>query len=124
MFNRSKNTNKYHNYIIVSEKDTGAKQVQFSQQKLLTIASLAIIVLSLVLFLSVDALTNFLYKNKINDLKDSWYDKTTWHLYFWLHVILNKEEIFPQLKILSVANMLGEAIWRIHEESSVSSMFR
>ena len=31
---------------------------------------------------------------------------------------------FPQLKVLSVANMLGEAIWRIHEESSVSSMFR
>ncbi len=31
---------------------------------------------------------------------------------------------FPQLRVLSVANMLGEAIWRIHEESSVSSMFR
>ena len=31
---------------------------------------------------------------------------------------------FPQLNVLSVANMLGEAIWRIHEESSVSSMFR
>jgi ribose-phosphate pyrophosphokinase len=31
---------------------------------------------------------------------------------------------FPQLQVLSVANMLGEAIWRIHEESSVSSMFR
>ncbi|MFM7190884.1 MAG: ribose-phosphate diphosphokinase, partial [Microcystaceae cyanobacterium] len=31
---------------------------------------------------------------------------------------------FPQLTILSVANLLGEAIWRIHEESSVSSMFR
>ena len=30
----------------------------------------------------------------------------------------------PQLKVLSAANMLGEAIWRIHEESSVSSMFR
>ena len=26
---------------------------------------------------------------------------------------------FPQLKVLSVANMLGEAIWRIHKESSV-----
>jgi ribose-phosphate pyrophosphokinase len=26
--------------------------------------------------------------------------------------------------VLSVANMLGEAIWRIHQESSVSSMFR
>ncbi len=31
---------------------------------------------------------------------------------------------FPQLKILSVANLLGETIWRIHEDSSVSSMFR
>ena len=31
---------------------------------------------------------------------------------------------FDQLVILSVANLLGEAIWRIHEESSVSNMFR
>jgi ribose-phosphate pyrophosphokinase len=31
---------------------------------------------------------------------------------------------FSQLTILTVANLLGEAIWRIHEESSVSSMFR
>lgn len=31
---------------------------------------------------------------------------------------------FPQLTVLSMANLLGEAIWRIHEESSVSSMFR
>ena len=31
---------------------------------------------------------------------------------------------FAQLRVLSIANMLGEAIWRIHEESSVSSMFR
>ncbi len=35
-----------------------------------------------------------------------------------------EKQYFPQLKVLSVANMLGEAIWRIHEESSVSSMFR
>lgn len=35
-----------------------------------------------------------------------------------------QDRVFPQLKVLSVANMLGEAIWRIHEESSVSSMFR
>jgi ribose-phosphate pyrophosphokinase len=34
------------------------------------------------------------------------------------------EDRFPQLQVLSVAKMLGEAIWRIHEESSVSSMFR
>ncbi|MBD2035939.1 ribose-phosphate pyrophosphokinase [Phormidium sp. FACHB-592] len=31
---------------------------------------------------------------------------------------------FPQLTILSVANLLGETIWRIHEDTSVSSMFR
>ncbi len=37
---------------------------------------------------------------------------------------VQKEQYFEQLKVLSVANMLGEAIWRIHEESSVSSMFR
>jgi len=37
---------------------------------------------------------------------------------------LGEERRFPQLQVLSVANMLGEAIWRIHEESSVSSMFR
>lgn len=31
---------------------------------------------------------------------------------------------FPQLTVLSVANLLGEAIWRVHEDNSVSSMFR
>ncbi|WP_446870478.1 MULTISPECIES: ribose-phosphate pyrophosphokinase [unclassified Phormidesmis] len=34
------------------------------------------------------------------------------------------ENRFPQLTVLSVANLLGETIWRIHEDSSVSSMFR
>jgi ribose-phosphate pyrophosphokinase len=31
---------------------------------------------------------------------------------------------FEQLKVISVASVLGETIWRIHEDSSVSSMFR
>ena len=35
-----------------------------------------------------------------------------------------EEACFPQLTVLSVANLLGEAIWRIHEDTSVSSMFR
>lgn len=30
---------------------------------------------------------------------------------------------FEQLTVLSVANVLGETIWRIHEDSSVSSLF-
>lgn len=34
------------------------------------------------------------------------------------------DSYFPQLRVLSVANLLGETIWRIHEESSVSVMFR
>jgi ribose-phosphate pyrophosphokinase len=34
------------------------------------------------------------------------------------------EKRFDQLTILSVANVIGETIWRIHEDSSVSSMFR
>ncbi len=35
-----------------------------------------------------------------------------------------EEHRFEQLTVLSVANLLGETIWRIHEDSSVSSMFR
>jgi ribose-phosphate pyrophosphokinase len=35
-----------------------------------------------------------------------------------------EEHRFPQLTILSVANVIGETIWRIHEDTSVSSLFR
>lgn len=35
-----------------------------------------------------------------------------------------EEARFKQLTVLSVANLLGETIWRVHEDSSVSSMFR
>ena len=35
-----------------------------------------------------------------------------------------ESERFDQLTVLSVANLLGETIWRIHEDNSVSSMFR
>jgi ribose-phosphate pyrophosphokinase len=34
------------------------------------------------------------------------------------------EEVIATNTLLSVANLLGETIWRIHEDSSVSSMFR
>lgn len=37
---------------------------------------------------------------------------------------VSQEKHFAQLTVLSVANLLGEAISRIHEDSSVSSMFR
>ena len=35
-----------------------------------------------------------------------------------------EDKRFPQLTILSVANLIGETIWRVHEDTSVSSMFR
>ncbi|GAB4281260.1 MAG: ribose-phosphate pyrophosphokinase [Oscillatoriaceae cyanobacterium] len=35
-----------------------------------------------------------------------------------------EDRLFPQLTVLSTANLLGETIWRVHEDSSVSSMFR
>ena len=36
---------------------------------------------------------------------------------------ISPDKQFSQLTVLSVANLLGEAIWRTHKESSVSSMF-
>ncbi|CAJ2635159.1 unnamed protein product [Trifolium pratense] len=35
-----------------------------------------------------------------------------------------EKNYFPQLTILTVANLLGETIWRIHDDSSVSSIFQ
>ncbi|MGJ3247077.1 MAG: ribose-phosphate pyrophosphokinase [Elainellaceae cyanobacterium] len=37
---------------------------------------------------------------------------------------VSEAKFFDQLTVLSVANLLGETVWRIHEDSSVSSMFR
>jgi ribose-phosphate pyrophosphokinase len=37
---------------------------------------------------------------------------------------ITPQKMFSQLTPLSVANMIGETIWRVHEDSSVSSMFR
>ena len=37
---------------------------------------------------------------------------------------VKQENYFPQLRVLSVADLLGETIWRVHEDTSVSSMFR
>eukprot|EP00898_Chlorokybus_atmophyticus_P007692 jgi/Chlat1/7924/Chrsp68S07357 len=38
-------------------------------------------------------------------------------------ISLTKDMYFPQLTVLSVANLLGETIWRVHDESSISSIF-
>ncbi|XP_031279979.1 ribose-phosphate pyrophosphokinase 1 isoform X2 [Pistacia vera] len=37
---------------------------------------------------------------------------------------LADQNYFPELTVLSVANLLGETIWRIHDDCSVSSIFQ
>lgn len=37
---------------------------------------------------------------------------------------VSEENYFPQLTVLSVANLLGETIWRVHDDCSVSSIFQ
>ncbi|KAF4388165.1 hypothetical protein F8388_001664 [Cannabis sativa] len=37
---------------------------------------------------------------------------------------VSERNYFPQLTILSVANLLGETIWRVHDDCSVSSIFQ
>ncbi|TYH40503.1 hypothetical protein ES332_D12G251500v1 [Gossypium tomentosum] len=35
-----------------------------------------------------------------------------------------EKNYFPQLTVLSVANLLGETVWRVHDDCSVSSIFQ
>ncbi|XP_062147254.1 ribose-phosphate pyrophosphokinase 1 [Alnus glutinosa] len=37
---------------------------------------------------------------------------------------VEEKNYFPQLTVLSVANLLGETIWRVHDDCSVSSIFQ
>ncbi|KAJ4825850.1 ribose-phosphate pyrophosphokinase 1 [Turnera subulata] len=37
---------------------------------------------------------------------------------------VSEKNYFPQLTVLSVANLLGETIWRVHDDCSVSSIFQ
>ncbi|XWS49218.1 hypothetical protein CRYUN_Cryun13aG0145200 [Craigia yunnanensis] len=37
---------------------------------------------------------------------------------------VSERNYFPQLTVLSVANLLGETIWRVHDDCSVSSIFQ
>ena len=76
MFYQKKNSNKYHNYILVSEKDSGIKQYHFSKKKVLGFFMLSVVVLSSAFFLSANILSNFLYKNKISNLRSNYENLT------------------------------------------------
>ena len=72
MFQSNKNTNKYHNYIIVSEKDTGVRNYHFSRKFAFTAIVISVLSISTVLFFTANALTGVMYKTKMNNLRSSY----------------------------------------------------
>ena len=77
MFYQKKNTNRYHNYILVTEKDSSIKQIHFSRKKAIIVASLSVIVLSFSIFISANFLTKILYKSKIASLRSNYSSLTS-----------------------------------------------
>ena len=72
MFRSNKNTNKYHNYIIVSEKDTGVRNYHFSRKFVFIAIGISVLSISTVLFFTANALTGVMYKTKMNNLRSSY----------------------------------------------------
>lgn len=72
MFQSNKNTNKYHNYIIVSEKDTGVRNYHFSRKFAFIAIGISVLSISTVLFFTANALTGVMYKTKMNNLRSSY----------------------------------------------------
>ena len=72
MFRSNKNTNKYHNYIIVSEKDTGVRNYLFSRKFVFITIGISVLSISTVLFFTANALTGVMYKTKMNNLRSSY----------------------------------------------------
>jgi len=67
MFSRRKQNRK--NYIIISTDDRDVRQLNVTRRRVFTLASLAVVVLAGVFFFSADAVTNILYKSKIEKIK-------------------------------------------------------
>ena len=72
MFRSNKNTNKYHNFIIVSEKDTGVRNYHFSRKFAFIAIGISVLSISTVLFFTANALTGVMYKTKMNNLRSSY----------------------------------------------------
>lgn len=72
MFRSNKNSNKYHNYIIVSEKDTGVRNYHFSRKFVLSSIALSVLTISTVLFFTANALTGVIHKAKMDNLRSSY----------------------------------------------------
>ena len=72
MFQSKKNSNKYHNYIIVSEKDTGVRNYHFSRKFILISIGVSVLTISTVLFFAANALTGVIHQAKMDNLRSSY----------------------------------------------------
>ena len=72
MFKSKKNSNKYHNYIIVSEKDTGVRNYHFSRKFILFSIGISVVTISTVLFFAANALTGVIHQAKMDNLRSSY----------------------------------------------------
>jgi len=75
--NRKKYKSNYNNYVLISQREAGAQQWNFTRGKIITFTSLAVVFMAAALFLSADALTQILYKSKLRDLKNNYNHLTT-----------------------------------------------
>ena len=72
MFQSKKNSNKYHNYIIVSEKDTGVRNYHFSRNFILISIGVSVLTISTILFFTANALTGVIHQSKMDNLRSSY----------------------------------------------------
>ena len=72
MFQSKKNSNKYHNYIIVSEKDTGVRNYHFSRNFILISIGVSVLTISTILFFTANALTGVIHQAKMDNLRSSY----------------------------------------------------
>lgn len=70
MFGKRKTQQKQ--YIIIAQDDRGVQQRNLSRRRLFTFAACAVIALAVVFFASAEALTQYLYNNKIDKIKKNY----------------------------------------------------
>lgn len=70
--NRRPKKSSYYYYTLTSERESGVQQWHFQRKKLLSVAGIAVVFISLILFLSADALSTILYKAKIQDINKNY----------------------------------------------------
>ncbi len=75
MFGSKKKSQKH--YIIISADDRGMRQRNVTRHRIFTLLSLAIVIVTGIFFFSAEALTDILYKSKIETIKQHYFTLST-----------------------------------------------